>query len=83
MNIRGAIANVGQILDEERICPTAVYGLVSPVLSSAAAVVMALRERGADRRSVQENPEEFVLRCTNFDLLCALLDQVPQPDSTG
>jgi hypothetical protein len=78
MNLPEAVATAEQILDEERIFPTTFYGLASPVANSAAPTVIALGQRGAHRRTVQERPENFIFRSTNFDLLCALLDQLPQ-----
>jgi hypothetical protein len=83
MNLQDAVAKAGQILDEERIIPTARYWLAAPAASAAAPVVVALSERGAPRRNVQEHPENFIFRSINFDLLCALLDQVPKEDRSA
>jgi hypothetical protein len=83
MNIPEAVATAEQILDEERIFPTVVYGLASPAVNSAAPTVMALGQRVARRRDIQERPENFIFRSTNFDLLGALLDQVPQQDKSA
>jgi len=83
MNVQDAVAKAGQILDEERALPTASYWLAAPVASAAAPVAVALGERGAPRRSVQERPENFIFRSTNFDLLCALLDKVPKGDRSA
>jgi hypothetical protein len=77
MNLQDALTKVGQILDEERVSPTVSYGLAAPAASAAAPVVIALRERGAHRRTVQERPANFVFRSANFELLCALLDEAP------
>jgi hypothetical protein len=81
MDLRDATQKAGQILDEERISPTVTYG----ILPTAGALVVALapllqQERGSHNRQVRERPELFQLKSTNFDLLCALLDQVPHQD---
>jgi hypothetical protein len=52
--------------------------LAALAVSAAAPVVIALGERGAHRRTVQQRPANFVFRSVNFDLLCALLDKVPE-----
>jgi len=78
MDLQDVFTKMGQILDEERISPTVVYGLSAPAFSAAAPVVIALSQRGAHRRAVQERPASFVFRSVNFDLLCALLDKVPE-----
>jgi hypothetical protein len=81
MELRDAIRMAGQILDQERMEPTVGYATAEPVpvVSAFAALAGPLTERGKKHpRSVQEHPEEFQFKSTNFDLLCALLEQVPE-----
>jgi hypothetical protein len=77
MNFKDAAAKAGQILDEERIYPTVRYALAAPV-NAASPVVVAISQRGVHPRTVKEHPENFLFRSTNFDLLCALVDQLPE-----
>jgi hypothetical protein len=79
MNLRDAIEKAGQILDEERIEPTVDYE-ISPLITGSAAVFNSVLERGRRPCRVRENPEEFQFKSGNFDLLCALSDQVPERD---
>lgn len=81
MDLRDAIRMAGQILDQERMEPTVGYATVEPVsvVSAFAALAGPLTERGKKHpRSVQDHPESFQFASTNFDLLCALLEQVPE-----
>lgn len=81
MDLRDAIRMAGQILDEERIEPTVGYCSTETVsvVGALAALAGPLAERGKKHpRSVQEQPEKFQFTSTNFDLLCALLDQLPE-----
>src|ERR1035441_4770062 len=84
MNLQEAVAKAGQILDEERIFPTVHYEMVAPGPAgdfvALYSVATALSERGRHPRTVQEHAEHFIFKSTNFDLLCALLDQVPEQD---
>jgi hypothetical protein len=82
MDLRDAISKVGQILDEERMRPTVKYQMAvpMPLANAAAAALHPLSQRGRHPRAVQEQPEKFVFRSANFDLLCTILDQVPQQD---
>jgi hypothetical protein len=82
MNVRDAVGKAEQILDEERIAPTAHYEMAvpAPVINAAAAYFNPLSERGRHPRTVQEHPEKFLFKSANFDLLCALLDQVSEQD---
>jgi hypothetical protein len=82
MDLRDAIQKAGQILDQERASPTISYELAAPVptttaLSLLSALAGPLTERGKPFRAVQEHPERFQFNSLNFDLLSALLDQVP------
>jgi hypothetical protein len=79
MTLRDAIQKAGQIMDEERVEPTVGYDL-SPVITDPGAIFTAISKRGERPRRVRENPEEFQFKSGNFDLLCALLDQVPEQD---
>jgi len=78
MNLRDAIQKARQIVDEERVEPTVSYEMTPTSLAilSPAAIFTSLTERSKRPRRVRENPEEFQLKSGNFDLLCALLDQV-------
>jgi hypothetical protein len=81
MNLLDAIQKAGQILDQERVEPTVGYDTAEPVsvIGAFAALTGPLNERGNKHpRIVQEHPERFQFKSTNFDLLCALLDQVPE-----
>jgi hypothetical protein len=78
MNLRDAVEKVGQILDEERAHPTVGYEAASASLISPADVYRILIERGKHPRTIQESPGEFLFKSANFDLLCTLLDQVPE-----
>ncbi len=81
MNIQDAVRKCGQILDEERIRPTVRYETATMIpFANAAAAQLSPLFRGQHPRTVQENPEKYLLRSTNFDLLCALLDQVSEQD---
>ena len=75
MNLRDAIAKAAQILDEERIDPTIEYK-ISPVITDPGTILTTLSERVKRPRRVRENPEDFQFESGNFDLLCAILDQV-------
>lgn len=82
MNLRDAIEKAGQILDEERIEPTVDYK-ISPVITDPLAIYSSLMERSQRPCRVRENPGEFQFKSGNFDLLCALSDQVPEGDRPG
>lgn len=79
MNLHDAIQKAGQILDQERIEPTVRYETAPTVTVTHAIAALGgpLNERGKHPRTIQEHPEEFQFDSTNFDLLCAILDQVP------
>jgi len=79
MNLRDAISKAGQIMDQERVEPTVRYDL-SPVITDPVTIFNSIIERGKRPRQVRENPEESQFKSGNFDLLCALLDQVPEQD---
>jgi hypothetical protein len=80
MDVSDAIQKAGQILDQERVEPTVRYAsaLTEPVLAAFATLSGPLTERGKHPREVSERPEQFQFKSTNFDLLCAILDQVPE-----
>jgi len=81
MDLRDATQKAGQILDQERIEPTVGYGRATPasLLDALDALAGPLTERGKKHpRSIHEHPEKFQFTSTNFDLLCALLEQVPE-----
>ena len=81
MKLRDAVGKVDQVLDEERAAPTVRYEMAAPapVVNAAAAYFHPLN-RTRHPRAVQERPEEFLFKSANFDLLCALLDQVSEED---
>lgn len=90
MNLHDAIQKAGQILDEERAAPTVRYQAApNKFLGSAKELFAAIAdsalesERGKHPRTVRENPQEFQFKSANFDLLCALLDQVQEEERPG
>jgi len=84
MNLHDATQKAGQILDQERVGPTVGYELVTgnPLADALLSQAPPLNERGKRFRTVEEHPERFQFRSLNFNLLCALLDQVPTQDRT-
>lgn len=85
MDLRDAIQKAGQILDQERVSPTVSYELATndPTLTALSLLVGPSTERGRRFRAVHEHPERFQFKSLNFDLLSALLDQVPAQDRQG
>ena len=90
MNLRDAIQKAAQILDEERATPTVRYQSVpNKSLGSAKDLFATIAdstleiERAKHPRTVRENPQEFQFKSANFDLLCALLDQVREEERPG
>src|ERR1035441_2323714 len=81
MKLRDAVGKVDQVLDEERAAPTVRYDMAAPapVVNATAAYFHPLN-RTRHPRAGQERPEEFLFKSANFDLLCALLDQVSEED---
>jgi hypothetical protein len=89
MNLHDAIQKAEQILDQERNGPTVGYEVLptaSALFPTASAVGGLLtsftlaNERGKHPREVRENPGEFQFKSINFELLCAILDQVSEAD---
>ena len=82
VDLKDAVEKIGQILDEERFAPTVRYEMAEqpPIVNLSAAALNPLNERGRHPRTVQEHPEKFRFKSTNFDLLCAVLDQVSEQD---
>jgi hypothetical protein len=82
MLLQDAIRKAGQILDQERVAPTLSYALATTDRTLQALSLMGgpSTERGRRLRSIQEDPNRFQFKSLNFDLLCALLDQVPTQD---
>lgn len=92
MELKEATAKAGQILDEERACPTVSYEWnrkklkeCSDQLASALQLCevltgpQALQSIRSQRpRPVQEDPRQWTFKSANYDLLCALLGQVAQ-----
>src|SRR5436305_5612382 len=90
MNLHDAIQKAAQILDEERTSPTVRYQTVpheilgsSKELFSTIADTALASERGKHPRRVRENPQEVQFKSANFDLLCALTDQVREAERPG
>ena len=82
MNLLDAIKKAGQILDEERLRPTLGYEAPSSYAAFAAAASYrpSLDARSIRPREINENPEQFQFKSTNYDLLCAILDQMREQD---
>ena len=86
MDLRDACQKADQILDEERIHPTISYGLSKAALTAlggmaALASWMGPNDRGKQHpRIVRVDPEEHQFKSVNFDLLCAVFDQVREQD---
>jgi hypothetical protein len=81
MNLPDAIQKASQILDEERRVPTVDYDAPSTASTTNAILAsVALALRSTHPPQVQENPQIFQFKSVNFDLLCALLDQVHEQD---
>src|SRR5258708_20725053 len=83
MDLRDAIQKGGQILDQERVEPTISYETTrtAPEVAAILASVLLTNERGSQHpRPVRENPGNFQFKSENFDLLCAILDQVSEQD---
>jgi hypothetical protein len=79
MDLRDAIQKAGQILDQERVSPTVGYELATTDAMIRAFSLLSgpLTNRGERFRAVEEHPERFQFKSLNFDLLSAVLDQVP------
>ena len=67
MKVQDAIEIAQRILDQERFKPTVSY---LPVGSGNPAFV----------NGVQADPQKFLFKSDNFELLCSLLDQVHEQD---
>jgi hypothetical protein len=82
MNLHEAIEKAKQILDQERAEPTVSYTALESVAGIGAVLGnwTLAGERGKHPRTVRENPREFQFKSANFDLLCAILDQVSELD---
>jgi hypothetical protein len=82
MDYQEAVAKTNQILDEERLNPTAGYivnrGEVPDPFSAAIAVLILPEIRSAGPGQVVENPRRWVFESANYNLLCALLAQAPE-----
>jgi hypothetical protein len=81
MNLQEANYKANQILDQERIEPTAGYMPVftGSIIDALGSFNSPLLERGNKHpRTIQEQPEKFQFKSTNFDLLCAILDQLAE-----
>ena len=79
MDLRDAIHKAGQILNQERVSPTVRYEEVTsePMIRALSFLSGPLTQHGYHFREIEERPEKFQLKSLNFDLLSALLNQVP------
>jgi hypothetical protein len=78
MNLQEAIQKAKQVLDQERAEPTVRYETLQG--PGIVATWELANERGKHPRTVRENPQEFQFKSTNFDLLCAILDQIQEQE---
>jgi hypothetical protein len=91
MELRDAIDKANQILDEERSSPTVQYSLrlqaikTDGPLGEALGLLTVAGEprilqniRSQRPRQIEEDPRKWEFRSVNYDLLCALLSQVPE-----
>jgi hypothetical protein len=87
MELSESLANVNQILDEERRSPTISYkdslegspgflGIMA--ILAGAHYLNSLRSRRP--RGVLEDPRRYIFKSTNYDLLVALLSRLPQEE---
>jgi hypothetical protein len=80
MNLQDAIQKAGQILAQERVQPTVNYEMPEtlPAIAGILTPIALASERGLRARWVRENPEMYQFKSTNYDLLCAILDQLQE-----
>jgi hypothetical protein len=85
MDINGACHRAEQIFDEERVTPTVRYEVsmdrkdVTPSQTLAQSFAL-IDGRWQQPRDVSDDPKGFVFRGTNYDLLIALLSQIPEQE---
>ncbi len=87
MDLREALSNADQILDEERIHPTVKYDCLPQERDSVTRALVAVAgstnlqaERSYRPRQIIEQPTWYRFKSTNYNLLCALLSRF---DGTG
>lgn len=87
MTLQDAIVQAGQILDQERVEPTVRYETVSVATEIVSLLGnWTLAAEQANRIHpliVREKPQAFQFRSVNFDLLCAILEQLAEPNKSG
>jgi hypothetical protein len=84
MDFQDAVAKADQILNQERSSPTVAYHLKPEALADERVQVAMILSRpqllnairSKTPRDVQEDPNRWALKSTNYNLLCALLSQV-------
>jgi len=78
MDMQEAKQKAKLILDEERIAPTIRYEPFRRATDAELLAMVLIDDRGRHPRRVLEKPNFFQFKSTNFDLLCALLDQLDE-----
>ena len=83
MDLSDALRKIGQILGEERINPTVAYQLSKAKVMSLGAAAPLYQfadfyQRRVHPRPINPDPTEYQFKSTNFDLLCALFEQIPE-----
>jgi len=87
MDLKQALEQADQILDEERASPTVSYDAAPPEKESATWDMLSPllqitlnKERKKFPREVLENPRKYKFGSVNYTLLQALLSQIPMED---
>jgi len=83
MDLHDAVQKAGQILDQERVSPTVKYEVATTDTTMQAIYALSnqpSKDHGRRFRGVEENPDKYQLKSVNFDLLSALLGQLPEQD---
>jgi hypothetical protein len=89
MNLSDALRKAGQILGEERVNRSIFYEVPQARLKAMGALgplyyLLAQNDRGKQHpRVVREDPQEYQFKSVNFDLLCAIFDQIRQEDRSA
>src|SRR5689334_19343364 len=86
MKIAEMVSSLSHLLDQERMAPTVGYTAVGdpyPLAAAAAAYYPTAQLALPPPLPVREEPNEFQFRSTNFDLLCALLDQITERERSS
>jgi len=90
MELREALTNASQILDEERLHPTIDYERTSrssddaiQVLAGIAGEISLMRAREHRPRQIIEDVSRYRFQSANYNLLCALHSRVNESDRQG